>query len=134
MSRGFDHDERDLGDRPPESEPQSRMRLSQGRAGGSSASDQPAPPDFDLHEIRERIDRAAEGAPAIKEFLDRLKEGGVRPIPSIQLNGRWNGMSYEFAGIRINGSELGRAYTASGLQKKKGLNYDPARDDSRLRA
>ena len=41
-------------------------------------------------------------------------------------------MSYEVAGVRVRGSELGQAYTAIGLQKKKGVAYDPARDDTRL--
>jgi hypothetical protein len=38
-------------------------------------------------------------------------------------------MSYEFAGVRINGSTLGRAYTAQGIQRKLGVNYDPKRND-----
>jgi hypothetical protein len=110
MSRGFDPNERDLDERP-ESEVQSRMPLSQGRGGGSGTN-QALPPEFDLSELRERIDRAATGSPTVEEFLSRLEQEHVRPIPSIQSSGRWNGMSYEFAGIRVNGSELGRAYTA----------------------
>jgi DNA-binding PadR family transcriptional regulator len=42
-------------------------------------------------------------------------------------------MSYEFSGVRVKGSELGRAYTAQGLCQKKAISYDPARDDSKLR-
>jgi hypothetical protein len=134
MSRGFEYDDREFGDREPESESQSRMPLSQGRGGGSSATDQPVPPTFDLQDLRDRIDRSADGTPTVEEFLDRLENEGVHPVPSIQSNGRWSGMSYEFAGVRVRGSELGRAYTAIGLQKKKGVAYDPARDDTRLRA
>lgn len=134
MSRGFEYEDREFGEREPESEPQSRMPLSQGRGGGGSTTDQPVPPAFDLQSLRDRIDRSAEGAPTVEEFLDRLEKEGVHPVPSIQSNGRWNGMSYEFAGVRVRGSELGRAYTAIGLQKKKGIAYDPARDDTRLRA
>jgi len=133
MSRGFEHDERDFEERNPETERQARMPLSQGRGGGSG-SDQLVPHDFDLNELRDRIDRAAEGSPTVEQFLERLGKEAVRPIPSIQSNGRWNGISYEFAGVRVTGSKLGRAYTATGLQRKKGIGYNPARDDARLRS
>lgn len=136
MSR-FDYDGRDLDDqnfdeRTSKSEPQSRMPLSQGRGGGGAENDQASA--FDLRELRERIDRAGDSAPTLDEFLNRLEKESVHPVPSIQSSGRWNGMSYEFAGVQVKGSELGRAYTASGLQTKKGIRYEPERDDRRLRA
>ena len=135
MSRHFEYDSRDSDGRDqPWSEPASRMRLSQGRGGGFASNHEGVPEDFDLDLLRRRIDQAAEGGPALVEFLDRLEKSEVHPIASIQSNGRWNGISYHYAGVRVRGSELGRAYTALGLRKRKGIDYDPARDDARLRS
>ena len=134
MSRDLEFDDRKPDGRDAEHEPQSRMPLSQGR-GGTGGNQQPeAPPEFDLIELRERIDRAADGSPSVEAFFDRLEKSGVKPVPSIQSSGRWNGISYEFSGVRVKGSELGRAYTAQGLCQKKGINYDSDRDDAALRA
>jgi hypothetical protein len=98
MSRNFEYDRRDLKERDREqSEPASRMKLSRGRAG-SSAQQESVPPEFDLKLLRRRIDTAAEGGPTLDEFLNRLEKSDIRVIPSVQSNGRWNGISYEFGG------------------------------------
>jgi hypothetical protein len=62
-------------------------------------------------------------------LIEQLDREGIKAIPSIQSGGRLNGMSYEVNAVRINGSTLGRAYTAQGLQRKLRVNYDPKRDD-----
>lgn len=135
MSRDFEYDSRDLDEREEQqSEPASRMRLSQGRGGGSGAEQQSVPPGFDLNLLRRRIDEAAHDGPTFDEFLTRLEKSDIHAVASVQSDGRWNGISYEYAGVRVKGSELGRAYTASGLRTKKGINYDSARDEARLRS
>jgi len=68
----------------------------------------------------------------MSELINRLEQAGIRAVPSIQKSGRLNGMSYAVDGMIIKGSDLGRAYTAQGLQKSLGVQYDPARDQSRL--
>src|SRR2546425_3871329 len=82
--------------------------------------------------LRERIDAAAKDNPTFAEFLDRLDRSGVRAIPSVQRSGRLNGMTYELNGTRVRGSDLGRSYTAQGLQKTKGVRYDGDHDRLRL--
>ncbi len=131
-----DLDTRNFDEREEKPEPRGRMTASQGRGGGASG-EQPGekkPLAFDLAELRERIDRAAKDAPALDDFFERLAAEEVRPVPSVQSNGRWNGISYEFAGVRIKGADLGRAYTAQGLQQRKGVRYQAERDLDRLRA
>src|SRR5579871_1286445 len=132
MSRDLFDDRYQRPEQEPES--QSRMRLSQGRGPGSGDDKQEPMQPFDLVDLRERIDDAVKGSPTVEEFFDRLEKAGVRPIPSMQSSGRWNGISYEFAGVRVKGSDLGRAYTASGLTANKGLKYEPDRDHALLRA
>jgi hypothetical protein len=83
--------------------------------------------------LRKQIDSVTKDEPSITVFFDRLKEVGIRPVPSLQKSGRFNGMSYDWKGVRYRGSELGRTYTASGLQKNKRVNYERNRDNARLR-
>lgn len=134
MSRDITTDPRDFGEHDESREPGSRMTLSQGRGGGSSENEA-GPKKYSeetLAELRAHIDMAAKGKPSVSEFVDRLEREHVTPVASIQSDGRWNGMVYEYKGVRIKGSQLGRPYTAKGLQERRGLNYEPARDDERL--
>ena len=135
MSRDFELDDREFEERKPESEPQNRMPLSQGRGGGGSSTEenrQPKPDESILAVVRGIIDDSTEDRPTVPQFMDRLERRGVHTVASVQSSGRWNGIVYEYAGARIKGSHLGRAYTAKGLQQRRGLRYDPVRDDERL--
>src|SRR4051812_7805728 len=113
------------------------MPLSQGRAGGSGSGSvedeiRGRTSGAGLHQagrLAETISRIASTKPTMSELIEQLEREGIKTIPSIQSSGRVNGMSYEFDGVRINGSTLGRAYTAQGLQRKLAVNYDPKRDD-----
>jgi DNA-binding MarR family transcriptional regulator len=84
-------------------------------------------------ELASIIDQAAEGRPTLGQFFERLERGGVTPIPSLNVRGL-NGMSYRFRGSNIKGSDIGRAYTARGLQDRKGITYAPERDAVALRS
>lgn len=134
MSRDFTTDERDLSEHDEKREPGSRMALSQGRGGGSGAEEdrRKRASEADLVILRERIDQAAQGHPSVSEFLDRLAQTEVQPHPSIQSDGRWNGIVYTLGDVKVKGSTLGRSYTAKGLQQRKGVRYEPARDDQVL--
>jgi DNA-binding MarR family transcriptional regulator len=118
MSR-FDREERES---RPELESDSRMSLSQGRGSGSGDSDE------ETRRLRDAIDRASAEKPSFTEFQERLEREGVRAVPSVQSNGRLNGMVYEVGARRIKGSSLGRAYTAYGLRDRKGVQLEPQRD------
>jgi DNA-binding PadR family transcriptional regulator len=85
-----------------------------------------------LADLRAVIDDAAKDRPALPVFFDRLEQQGVRPVASVQAGGRWNGVVYEFRGARVKGSHLGRAYTARGLQQRRGVGYEPDRDAAAL--
>lgn len=85
-----------------------------------------------LTELRSVIDGAAKDRPTLPVFLERLEQQGVRPVASVQASGRWNGIVYEYRGARAKGSHLGRAYTAKGIQERRGVGYDPVRDKEAL--
>jgi hypothetical protein len=82
--------------------------------------------------LREIIDRSSQDQPTVSELIARLEQAGIRVVPSLQKSGRLNGMSYVVNGRLIKGSDVGRAYTAQGLQKSLGVRYDPKPDQPRL--
>lgn len=137
MSRGS---EREQGENLEQALNQSRMPLSQGRGSGGDSSPgaedslrgQRGSSNEDRGHLAEAIERIARSRPTMSQFIERLNKEGIRAIPSIQSSGRLNGMAYEKDGLRVNGSELGRAYTAVGLQRKFGVQYEPSRDDEAL--
>jgi hypothetical protein len=87
----------------------------------------PAPAGSAVAEVAELIDQASAGKPTMAQFFDRLGNRGVTAIPSVNARGL-NGMSYRFRGKTIKGSDIGRAYTARGLQDRKGVQFSPGRD------
>lgn len=99
--------------------------------GGPVSHSEPARTvDFRAALARE-IDAAAADRPTLTKFLQRLERRGISAVPSIQSSGRWNGMSYRWGGQFVKGSDVGRGYTAKGLQQH-GVQYDPDRDREAL--
>src|SRR5262249_27669248 len=93
-------------------------------------------PDRAVHgdaRLRDQIDSVTQDRPTFTQFVERLKEHGIQAVPSVQKSGRLNGMSYEVNGTRIKGSDLGRGYTARGLEKRQRLIYDVSRDAARAK-
>src|SRR4051794_2734394 len=82
----------------------------------------------DIAALRKTLEHTTQDKPTMSELLNRLEDASVQAVPSFQKSGRLNGMSYDFNGTRYRGSDLGRAYTATGLQKQ-GVRYDPQTDD-----
>ena len=117
---------------------ESRMALSQGRAGigGKSDADRRGKADRVSSEVSSEIaaiiDAAAADKPSLSDLIVRLERAGMKVYPSVQANGRLNGMSYGWKGRVVKGSAIGRAYTASGLQARKGVTYDPSRDNAEV--
>jgi Relaxase/Mobilisation nuclease domain len=62
-------------------------------------------------------------------FIERLQGKGVEVRHGFTRNGKSKGISYCFSGQAFSGSHLGAAYTFPGLQKHKGVSYQPLRDD-----
>jgi hypothetical protein len=139
MSRSFDRTDNEISH---DSAASGRMVLSQGRSGGSSDADL----DDGRKDLRSGraggtsaaattaeltgvIEQAAKANPTMSTFVARLQESGVQVIPSIQSSGRLNGMSYRYQGTVIKGSALGRQFTATGIQERLGVAYDPNRDE-----
>lgn len=80
-----------------------------------------------------RIELALKDAPTVTEFIERLQQQGIETIPNAQTTGRISGISFLQGKELMKGSNLGRGYSWQGLQKR-GLNYDPVRDQPALEA
>lgn len=96
-------------------------------ARSKDSQENSTPPDPTVAELAKLIDQASAEKPTMSQFVDRLEAHGISAIPSVNARGL-NGMSYRFRGRTMKGSDIGRAYTARGLQDRKGIQFSPERD------
>ena len=59
------------------------------------------------------------------QLMDQLKDAGIDAQVKFTRTGKVKGISYEKDGIAFSGTKLGQAYTFPGLQKHRGVSYDP---------
>lgn len=88
-------------------------------------------PPLHLH-LQALINNAAEGNPSVSDFFLRLDAAGVSVSVNIAKTRRISGISYLFGDKLVRGSELGKAYTWTGIQKQLGVQYDEVRDFAAL--
>ena len=79
------------------------------------------------------IDGIIEDGATVFELIGHLEDSGVAVHPNIASTGLVSGMAYELDGIRVTSKAMGRGFTWSNLQKR-GLSYEPDRDDEAIRA
>jgi Relaxase/Mobilisation nuclease domain len=83
-------------------------------------------------QLQELIDYATADNPTMPQLIERLQIEGVKIRHGLTRNGKSKGISYGIKGQQFSGTNLGAAYTFPGLQKHKGVNYQPKRDDQRI--
>jgi hypothetical protein len=83
-------------------------------------------------QIKYVIRQATQGRPTMTEFLRRIHEQGLSARPNIARNGRVSGISYRLDQVAVKGSQLGRSFTWTGLQRSLGVRYDRQRDAAAL--
>lgn len=81
--------------------------------------------------LQDRINIALEDQPKADIFFKRLEADGITVRPNIASTGFCSGLSFEYEGIAFKGSQLGKGYSWSGLQKR-GLDYEQDRDRKAL--
>ena len=79
-------------------------------------------------QLQKAIDAAALDNPTMQEFIQRLKSKGIEAKVTFQSTGRVQGLTYELSEIKFSGTQLGKAYTFPGIQKYRGVTYEPDRD------
>ncbi len=79
-------------------------------------------------QLQQLCDGAAKDCQSMSQYIDRLEHVGVQVVPVLQLEGeKLSGLSYRLDEVTMKGSDLGRGYTPSGLNKR-GIEYEKDRD------
>lgn len=78
------------------------------------------------------IDGIIEDGATVSEMIEQLEGAGVSVHPNIASTGRISGLAYEIDDIRVTSKAMGRGFTWANLQKR-GLDYEPDRDDAAIR-
>ncbi|MEG5056010.1 MULTISPECIES: relaxase/mobilization nuclease domain-containing protein [unclassified Microcoleus] len=87
-------------------------------------------------QLQDLIDEVTQDNPSMSEFVERLQQQGVEVQVGLTRTGIGfsKGISYNLDGVALSGTQLGRAYTFSGLQKHRGVSYDKGRDNALIEA
>lgn len=63
-----------------------------------------------------------------------MQQQGVEVQVRLTRTGFSKGISYNLNGVAFSGTQLGKAYTFSGLQKHRNISYDRGRDNAIIEA
>jgi hypothetical protein len=85
-------------------------------------------------QLQDLIDEVTQDNPSMPEFVERLQQQGVEVQVTRTEIGLSKGISYNLDGVALSGTQLGKAYTFSGLQKHRGVSYDKGRDNALIEA
>jgi hypothetical protein len=85
-------------------------------------------------QLQDLIDEVTQDNPSMPEFVERLQQQGVEVQVGLTQTGFSKGISYNLDGVALSGTQLGKAYTFSGLQKHRGVSYDQQRDNALIEA
>lgn len=84
-------------------------------------------------QLQQLCDAAAKDCGSFTAYQARLEAAGVELVPVAQLGGaKLSGLSYRLDGVTMKGSDLGKGYTAAGIQKR-GVSYEQDRDFAAVR-
>jgi hypothetical protein len=82
--------------------------------------------------LQRSLDQATHDHPTMPELIEREQQQGINVRVVYTRTGIVKGISYQLDGVAFSGTHLGKAYTFPGLQKHRGVNYSPKRDDKRI--
>ncbi|MDB9512218.1 relaxase/mobilization nuclease domain-containing protein [Kamptonema animale CS-326] len=85
-------------------------------------------------QLQDLIDEVTQDKPTMPELVEGLQQQGVEVQVRLTRTGLSKGISYKLDGVAFSGSQLGKAYTFSGLQKQRGVSYDQGRDNALIEA
>lgn len=101
-----------------------RRALTKGEIEQAIRTEQPSA----RQQLQQLCDAAAKGCGSFSEYQQRLAVSGVDIVPVVQLEGaKLSGLSYRLDNVTLKGSDLGKNYTAAGIQKR-GISYEQERD------
>ncbi|WP_449416041.1 relaxase/mobilization nuclease domain-containing protein [Phormidium nigroviride] len=85
-------------------------------------------------QLQDLIDEVTQDKPTMPEFVEQLHQQGIEVQVRLTRTGLSKGISYKLDGVAFSGTQLGKAYTFSGLQKHREVSYDQGRDNALIEA
>lgn len=85
-------------------------------------------------QLQDLIDEVTQDKPTMPELVDQLQQQGVEVQVRLTRTGLSKGISYKLGRVAFSGTQLGKAYTFSGLQKHRDVSYDQGRDNALIEA
>lgn len=83
------------------------------------------PPELPVKtQLQNAIDEAAQTCSTLAELIDALKHQGIETEVRLTPNDRVKGIVYRRGSQYFSGSQLGKAYTVSGLQQYRQIDFD----------
>jgi hypothetical protein len=85
--------------------------------------------------LADLIDEVTRDNPTVTQLIARLQHFCVKVHPSFSTKGLFKeAIAFELDGVKVAGNKLGSAYSFPGLRRKRGVDYDPERDNRALQA
>ena len=81
-------------------------------------------------QLQDLIDEVTQDNPSMPELVERLQQKGVEVRLTLTQTGFIEGISYNLDEVAFSGTQLGKAYSFSRLQKHRGVSYDKGRDNA----
>ncbi|NJM89262.1 MAG: relaxase/mobilization nuclease domain-containing protein [Hydrococcus sp. RU_2_2] len=108
--------------------PSSDQKLERGQTTGEKRQTERTGEESIRLKLQEILVRATEKPTIMPQLIERLKNWGVDARVSFTREEKIKGISYSLDGIAISGTHLGKAYTFPGLQKHRGVIYEPSQE------
>lgn len=84
-------------------------------------------------QLQRSLDQVTQFSLTMPQLFEQLQQKGISIRVSNHQTDQIKGISYELKGVAFNGTHLGKAYTFTGLQKYRGVDYDSHRDNQLIR-
>lgn len=84
-------------------------------------------------QLQRSLDQATQFSLTMPQLIDQLQQKGISVRVSDHQTDQIKGISYELKGVAFSGTHLGKAYTFTGLQKYRGVDYDSHRDNQLIK-
>ena len=84
-------------------------------------------------QLQRSLNQATQFSLTMPQLFEQLQQKGISIRVSNHQTNQIKGISYELNGIAFSGTHLGKAYTFTGLQKYRGVNYDSHRDNQLIK-
>jgi hypothetical protein len=84
-------------------------------------------------QLQRSLDQVTQSSLTMPQLIEQLQRKGISVRASNHQTDQIKGISYALNGVAFSGTHLGKAYTFTGLQKYRGVDYDSHRDNQLIK-